>query len=192
MEIVNNYIKVFDNVLDKGALEAFTKICKNNIKYSPSAVLNADGSQRIDPSVRNVMGYTLSNINDSSLTNAHWASFFLGCFSHYLKEYNKNFDDFDLNVNINDMQVLKYSEGGHYKFHIDDGPSAPRTMSFIYFVNDNYEGGNLNFRLLESKKMHVIEKVSNRLIIWPSNFMFPHAVNPVTKGERFSVVAWAR
>ena len=30
-----------------------------------------------------------------------------------------------------------------------------------------------------------------RLIIWPSNFMFPHRVNPVIKGTRYSIVAWA-
>ena len=35
------------------------------------------------------------------------------------------------------------------------------------------------------------EIVPNRLIIWPSNFLFPHSVLPVTKGLRYSVVAWA-
>lgn len=36
-----------------------------------------------------------------------------------------------------------------------------------------------------------IEVKPNRMIVWPSNFMFPHRVAPVTKGVRFSVVSWA-
>ena len=31
----------------------------------------------------------------------------------------------------------------------------------------------------------------NRMIIWPSTFLYPHTVKPVTKGTRYSVVAWA-
>ena len=39
--------------------------------------------------------------------------------------------------------------------------------------------------------MRDIEPVPGRLIIWPSNFMYKHKVTPVTKGKRFSIVAWA-
>jgi len=190
MEVINDYIKIFDNVLEKNVLETFTKICKNNMTYSPAGIFNDDGSEAVNPSIRNVMAYTLSNIHDSSLTNSHWASYLFVTFTKYIQEYKKNMNALGLNIKINDMQVLKYKKNGHYKFHVDDG-SVHRILSLIYFVNDNYEGGNLCFKLLNSQKVHEVKKVSNRLIIWPSNFMYPHTVTPVTKGERFSVVAWA-
>ncbi len=28
------------------------------------------------------------------------------------------------------------------------------------------------------------------MIIFPSNFLYPHQVMPVTKGERYSIVSW--
>ena len=34
-------------------------------------------------------------------------------------------------------------------------------------------------------------KRPNRLIIWPSSFMYPHCVTPIEKGIRYSIVAWA-
>ena len=36
-----------------------------------------------------------------------------------------------------------------------------------------------------------VEKKANRMIIWPSNFLYPHSVKPVTEGIRYSVVSWA-
>ena len=89
------------------------------------------------------------------------------------------------------IRILKYEKGGHYKFHTDHGPTTPRTLSLIYFVNDDFEGGNLNFKLVGSGGEMVIENKPNRLVIWPSNFMYPHRVTPVESGTRYSVVAWA-
>jgi len=67
----------------------------------------------------------------------------------------------------------------------------PRTLSFIYLINDDYEGGELIFATPDFKNDLTIEKKKNTLIVWPSNFMYPHMVKPVTKGTRFSVVGWA-
>ena len=36
-----------------------------------------------------------------------------------------------------------------------------------------------------------METKPGHVVIWPSNFMYPHAVEPVKKGIRYSVVSWA-
>ena len=56
---------------------------------------------------------------------------------------------------------------------------------------DDYEGGDLCFKDIKNNQELIIEKQKNRLIVWPSNFMYPHSVKPVTKGTRYSVVSWA-
>ena len=38
---------------------------------------------------------------------------------------------------INEIQILKYKIGGHYKFHTDLGPSNARSISLIFFVTLN-------------------------------------------------------
>ena len=36
----------------------------------------------------------------------------------------------------------------------------------------------------------VIPLKQGELLIFPSNFMFPHKVEPVTKGTRYSYISW--
>ena len=56
---------------------------------------------------------------------------------------------------------------------------------------NDYEGGNLTFLDQASKQEKIIENKVGRLILWPSNFIYPHCVTPVTKGTRYSIVLWA-
>ena len=51
-------------------------------------------------------------------------------------------------------------------------------------INDDYEGGEF---IVADKKY---ETKKGSAIIFPSNFMFPHEVKEVTKGERWSIVSW--
>ena len=58
-------------------------------------------------------------------------------------------------------------------------------------MNDGYEGGEMRFRTLHENsevKETVIEPQLGDLIIFPS--FIDHKVSPVTKGVRYSVVAW--
>jgi predicted 2-oxoglutarate/Fe(II)-dependent dioxygenase YbiX len=110
-----------------------------------------------------------------------------------IQKYVKDLNIHDFQVNgINDIQLLKYETGGFYTWHIDHaGEIIPRTMSCILFLNDDYKGGELIFRDPNGENEMAIKPKSSRLIIWPSSFMYPHTVKPVTEGTRYSVVAWA-
>ena len=95
--------------------------------------------------------------------------------------------------NLTDKKsILKYEKGGFYKKHIDHFRSAPRTLSCILLLNNDYEGGEETF--LELANEHIIKTVDvrpGRLIIWPSNFLYPHQIQPIKKGTRYSIVSWA-
>jgi len=194
MNQLTTYIRGFDNVLDKKLLNTFLKVCQNDINYTDGKIMSRPKeaiSEKIDKSARNVGMYSLSNFKEKSLTMVHWSSILTNVFHEQILRYVNQLKIY-ANVNINDIQILKYKVGGHYKIHVDSGPKVFRTLSLIYFLNDNYEGGNLCFGLPNTNVTFDIPKKDNRLIIWPSNFMYPHTVTPVTKGERYSVVAWAQ
>jgi len=59
-------------------------------------------------------------------------------------------------------------------------------LSVVGQLNEDFEGGE--FVMWGDK---VIEFESGDLIIFPSNFVYPHRVEPVTKGSRYSYVSWA-
>ena len=64
-------------------------------------------------------------------------------------------------------------------------------MSIILFINDDYKGGGLRFRKNQDDEGWVVTPKANRIIMWPSNFMYAHKVEPVTEGTRYSCVSWA-
>ena len=59
------------------------------------------------------------------------------------------------------------------------------TLSFIGILNDDCVGGELVF--FDDYK---ISPKTGDLLIFPSCFMFPHKVNKIVNGTRYSFVAW--
>jgi len=192
---LHHYIRVFPEVLPEKIYNNFLKICKDYNSWKDAAIVNNDleGSHVIKKEQRDVQKWDLNNIGNKSLTEVHWANLFKAFFKDGINQYLDLYGYFgDKNsFRVLDIQVLKYKKGGHYVFHVDHGTTTPRTFSCIFFVNDDYEGGDLKFRYPSSGEEKIITKKKNTLIIWPSNFLYPHTVTPVTKGERFSVVSWA-
>jgi len=58
-------------------------------------------------------------------------------------------------------------------------------ISFIGLLNDNYQGGEFLCRKKEIKLKR------GNILLFPSNFMYPHKVKEITKGIRYSFVGWA-
>ena len=85
-------------------------------------------------------------------------------------------------------ELLKYEEGSYYTEHTDSYDQAPRTLSCSLCLNDDYEGGE--FAFFNKKMVYNLKKGS--AILFPSNFIFPHQILPVTKGTRYSIITWFR
>jgi len=90
------------------------------------------------------------------------------------------------------IRFNKYSESREMALHCDHIKSIFEgkrkgipTLSCLGTLNDNYEGGE--FVMWDNK---VIPFKAGDLLIFPSNFMYPHKVKPVTKGTRYSYISW--
>lgn len=79
---------------------------------------------------------------------------------------------------------VKYEKGQHFALHSDHGYSYNCTVSLVAFPEDNFEGGELEFDLWNLK----IKPKAGDLLIFPSNFMYPHRSLPVIEGTKYSLV----
>lgn len=79
---------------------------------------------------------------------------------------------------------VRYGVGQHFQEHHDHGYSYNCVVSMVGFPNDDYEGGELYFRLQNVK----VKARAGDLYIFPSNFMYPHRAMPVTSGVKYSMV----
>jgi predicted 2-oxoglutarate/Fe(II)-dependent dioxygenase YbiX len=91
-----------------------------------------------------------------------------------------------------DVRFNRYKTGANMKFHQDhihtlfDGErKGIPILSVLGLLNDNFEGGD--FLMFDGKKVNL---AAGDIIIFPSNFLYPHSVTTVTKGTRYSFVAW--
>ena len=186
-----DYIRVYDDVLSKPTLDVFLKICGENVNFSDAGLASRENDNPINKEIRDVKSWPLFNIGPESRTEVFWCNYFTFTFRKFIQKYNKSIGNPELGFILKDIEVLKYEKNGKYKFHVDHGSYSPRTFSCIYLCNSNYDGGELCFKFLGEEEELIIEKKSNRMIVWPSNFLYPHAVKPVTKGIRYSIVSWA-
>jgi hypothetical protein len=184
---IKNFIKIYDEILPLNVLSNLIRFSNNN-KFQETSV---GGNNEINFNIRKTYTLPLSNLN-KSLTHVHWFNLLHYFFTQSLKKYPQDVKVIDYAYKyIFDIEILKYQDAGFYTWHTDHFAEIPRTMSCILLLNNDYEGGNLCFRNPDGSGEWEVEVKPNRMIIWPSNFLFPHTVKPVTKGTRYSVVAWA-
>lgn len=82
------------------------------------------------------------------------------------------------------MNLVRYNPGQHFEEHCDHGFSYNCTVSLVAYLNDDYEGGELRFRLQDL----TIKPEAGDLYIFPSNYIYPHKALPVENGTKYSLV----
>lgn len=135
------------------------------------------------------------NPSSKSYTEVHYFNLLRKTFMFMIGEYMRTINQSPTCAPIEkilQITALKYEKTGFYVPHCDHSGSIPRTLSLVYLLNNDYKGGELVF-VNPSDTKEVLKKVDvqpNKLIIFPSNFIYPHSVLPVTEGTRYSLVSW--
>jgi len=169
---LKSYIQVFDVEVPESFLE---NLCAN--ASFTQALTGNEG--KVNMNVRNCFS---SEINKQS--NEHkiiWNNI-----DKLIKKYNDGIEfKVEISENHDGYNLLKYQENGFYKEHFDMA-LKPRTLSIIILLNDSFEGGELSF----FRGTYTPSFRRNQAILFPSNFLYPHQVTTVTKGERYSIATW--
>tara|TARA_R100000951_G_scaffold30000_2_gene25899 strand:- start:994 stop:1539 length:546 start_codon:yes stop_codon:yes gene_type:complete len=136
--------------------------------------------------IRNVKGY---HLNDHTPTNMFYWQFVKKEIERLHVYYQAKFPKI-CNSQINQIDLLKYKPGGKYDSHVDHSTNSSRHLSVIMNLNDEYEGGELIFTDQRDKEIKKLKLGKGSVVFFPSNFMYPHGIQPIKKGTRYSIVAW--
>ena len=170
----------WENALTKEECEKIIKISKED-KLKRAKVRNEIENQKF-------------NIRDSHISwiypqDDRLASIFQKI-SGYVNNLNDRFFKFDLYGLIEGFQFTNYkAPGGHYGCHVDTSHTRYiRKLSIVIQLTDpkKYKGGEL--KLYFDDKGTIINNSQGFLCLFPSYVL--HKVEPVTKGERNSLVGW--
>lgn len=174
-------------------------ICKKIIAYFDDHNLEEarigtsfQAETKTNKEIRNCLtSFILTNPN-KTLGQTIMLNYILDRLDLALKSYSSKFPRFTLQK-INQLDLLKYEKNSYdagYKFHVDaSGKTAHRILSLSLCLNDSFGGGEFVFDLPDGQVQ--FQQNTGDLIIFPSNFMFPHQVNSLTYGTRYALIAWA-
>ena len=142
-------------------------------------------------------------VNDISWSNDQWLYDLIW---PYMEEANEQAGwKYDIKA-AESIQITRYKKNNFYEFHKDGGSdnlsvyNEPenkfkhgnvRKLSMSIILNDNYEGGDFQFAVLEKEKGITLTPDFNKLgsiIVFPS--FVSHRVRPIIKGIRYSLVSW--
>ena len=109
---------------------------------------------------------------------------------NYIKDLN--FSWFSGWKAYSEIRFNKYSENtkmaehcDHIRFLFDGTEKGIPILSVLGMLNNDYEGGE--FIMFENEQVKLNK---GDLLIFPSIFLYPHKVEPVKKGTRYSFISW--
>lgn len=180
-----DYIVVLENVIPDKLCDDIVELAETSGKFYPATV---GMEARLDTSVRNcdVFNLTPEEPDIPALQTELDAQVFEGV-SNVIDKYLDGFPLCKISKDSGYL-VLRYNEGGFYSEHTDSmtGGVFFRSISCSIALNDDFEGGEFGF--FGAKHKYVAPK--GGAVLFPSNFMYPHEILPVTKGTRYSIITW--
>jgi predicted 2-oxoglutarate/Fe(II)-dependent dioxygenase YbiX len=183
-ETLKKFIVVAENVIPN-------KLCDDIIKEykkSPEWQFAAVGGNVVNTSIRNTQAISISQpsvVEVNAKVRAKLDARMFDGASFAIKSYNQQFPLVRIEEDSG-YDLLRYETGQFYVEHVDSFKQQPRAVSCSFALNDDFEGGE--FAFFGRKFKYNLKKGS--AIMFPSNFMYPHEVMPVTKGTRYSIITW--
>jgi len=179
-------ILLFRNVIPWG--NQLIKYAETKHSWFRSTQTKSNGKRGLVNDHRSSHGLRVSVIEDLGweLYERGLICAFHSCLAFY-RQYNPH-----LNVVCDSgFVLLRYQEGEQYKAHVDNVAGAglvegARQLSAVAYLNDDYLGGELSFPRQSIK----FKPAAGDVLMFPSNFCYPHASLPVVQGTKYSVVTW--
>lgn len=183
---LKSYLKIYrqfidPKICDASVVELESAEWKQHVFYDPVLEKYAprSGQQELEMARKNISTqiYLMEQIYNG--------------FSKYVN--NLKFDWFDGWAGFTEVRYNRYRENSLMAEHCDhitdifDGTrKGIPTMTALGLLNDEFTGGD--FIMWNDQKIPLSK---GDLIIFPSNFLFPHKVNPVISGIRYTFISWA-
>jgi Rps23 Pro-64 3,4-dihydroxylase Tpa1-like proline 4-hydroxylase len=105
-----------------------------------------------------------------------------------VKEYRNIFKIQEEIKEAESYSLLRYTTGQHYKQHYDGNIESGRVISVLIYLNDDYDGGEIEFPNFNLK----IKPKSGTLILFPSNYAYSHIAHDVISGTKYVIVTWLK
>lgn len=181
---LDDYIVEFEDILSPELCDEILAEFANSSDWTPTYV----GTGIVDRNIRNVDQIMLSEnsvIARNQIARKRLDDLVFQGAAKAIQKYNEMFPEAKIEQDSG-YQILRYNEGQFYTQHTDSFKAQPRAVSCSFALNDDFDGGG--FAFFNNEYFYRSKKGS--ALMFPSNFMYPHEILPVTKGTRYSIITW--
>lgn len=184
MNQLKDYILVLEDIIPYKLCDDIIQEYINSEEWRNALI----GNNKVSKEIRNCTGMNISSneiIKKNIGIRKKIDLDIFNCIKKSMNIYNLKFKNTKISKDFG-YNLLKYEKGGFYSEHIDAFFETNRTLSCSLILNNDFNGGEFSF--FNNKLVYPLKK--GNAILFPSNFMYPHSVLPVTKGTRYSIVTW--
>jgi predicted 2-oxoglutarate/Fe(II)-dependent dioxygenase YbiX len=182
---IESYLKVYKVLSDEDCIRTIDALKERDEEFKMHSFYNSPKGTI----------YTNDNELSISYSNIETKDMIMKEIWNTLKKYIEEIqtDWFSGWTGYEQVRFNRYRTDTKMAFHCDhihslfDGQrKGVPILSILGSLNNDYEGGELVF--WQDK---VVELKAGEIMIFPSNFLYPHEVKMITKGTRYSFVSWA-
>lgn len=185
---LEDHIMLIENILPLEVCDDIVKEYAGTDEWQFATVIGPTGSLDVDSRHRNCMVINSSNqenLDKNLATRKKIDETLYAASGEVLRAYRGKFSACSADTDTG-YDILKYETGGFFNEHVDAHALETRVVSCSFSLNDDFDGGE--FAFFGQKVKYKAPK--GAALLFPSSFLYPHAVLPVTKGTRYSVVTW--
>lgn len=188
--VVAGCVAIYENVWPNSqeTIEAIENLCQasdNGVNWNRAGTIGAGAYQDIRTNLLMDITYLsdiTNNVDIQNISNTFY-TILLSTTNSYAKKFKINEPFFH-----EGYQLLKYRGGEYYNAHYDGGTDIGRSVSAVCYLNDDYEGGELEFVNFGVK----IKPQAGMIILFPSNYAYNHIAHPIISGTKYALVTWIK
>lgn len=181
---LGSFIKIYENIIPEDLCNLIISQYENDMDWKDSRIEGGN----VDKQIRNCQIIPIStqnSISKNELIRKELDNKIFEIASNIITDLTDKFSTISISQDSG-YDLLRYTTGGFYSQHTDSYTQHPRAISCSLCLNDDYDGGE--FAFFDRELVYKLKKGS--AIVFPSNFMYPHEIMPVTKGTRYSIITW--
>jgi hypothetical protein len=187
-------IAEYENIWDVDKINEYTSNIESAIEDRDSGIILSRATTFYDGDKSNsVVRDGRSNYHLSLTESAHKNENFRIIHNDFYLKTISALEDYSMRFGIEEkihfvegINLLRYQFGQQYIAHYDGGSSTKRVVSPILYINDNYEGGEIEFVNFNLK----IKPKAGSLYLFPSTYAYKHIAHPVVSGTKYAIVTW--
>ena len=181
---LKDYIIVLEGILPHSVCDKILEEYAKTDEWQQTVVGKGEVREDIRSAATIHMSQDFVVARNAELRREIDADVFTGA-SKAIQAYNEKFNRCRIEEDSG-YGLLRYETGQFYIQHTDSFKANPRAVSCSFSLNDGFDGGEFGFFDREL----IIKAPKGGAVLFPSNFMYPHEIMPVTKGTRYSIITW--